>query len=135
MAFKQALSALRRKGAISLNGLLAGNFDLPIFDTVLSRYTIIDASTILLRGKTFKLPQQRGFIDIPTTVGEHIRKKKMELGLFQTDVARMFNVSAGCITYWENNRSEPQINYYPLIIEFLGYFPLHIDLSTIHGEI
>ena len=59
----------------------------------------------------------------------------MELGLFQADVARMFNVSADCITYWENNRSEPQINYYPLIIEFLGYFPLHIDLSTIHGKI
>ena len=75
IAFKQALAALRIKGTISLNGLPTGNFDLPIFDTVLNRYTIIDASTILLRGKTFKLPQQRGFIEIPTTVGEHTRKK------------------------------------------------------------
>ena len=40
IAFKQGLSALRRKGVISLNGLPPGGFDLPIFDTVLNRYTI-----------------------------------------------------------------------------------------------
>jgi propanol-preferring alcohol dehydrogenase len=40
IAFSQALAALRRKGTISLNGLPPGSFDLPIFDTVLNRYTI-----------------------------------------------------------------------------------------------
>jgi alcohol dehydrogenase, propanol-preferring len=40
IAFKQGLSALRRKGTISLNGLPPGSFDLPIFDTVLNRYTV-----------------------------------------------------------------------------------------------
>jgi propanol-preferring alcohol dehydrogenase len=40
IAFKQGLSALRRKGVISLNGLPPGGFELPIFDTVLNRYTI-----------------------------------------------------------------------------------------------
>lgn len=40
IAFSQGLSALRRKGVISLNGLPPGSFDLPIFDTVLNRYTI-----------------------------------------------------------------------------------------------
>jgi propanol-preferring alcohol dehydrogenase len=40
IAFKQGLSSLRRKGVISLNGLPPGGFDLPIFDTVLNRYTI-----------------------------------------------------------------------------------------------
>ena len=40
IAFKQGLSALRRKGVISLNGLPPGGFDLPIFDTVINRYTI-----------------------------------------------------------------------------------------------
>lgn len=39
-AFRQALSTLRRKGTISLNGLPPGSFDLPIFETVLNRYTI-----------------------------------------------------------------------------------------------
>lgn len=40
IAFKQGLSALRRKGTLSLNGLPPGNFDLPIFDTVLNRHTV-----------------------------------------------------------------------------------------------
>ncbi|MFA6059062.1 MAG: alcohol dehydrogenase AdhP [Taibaiella sp.] len=40
IAFKQGLSTLRRKGTISLNGLPPGSFDLPIFDTVLNRYTV-----------------------------------------------------------------------------------------------
>ncbi len=40
IAFKQGLSALRRKGTLSLNGLPPGSFDLPIFDTVLNRLTI-----------------------------------------------------------------------------------------------
>ncbi|TCC95041.1 helix-turn-helix domain-containing protein [Pedobacter hiemivivus] len=59
----------------------------------------------------------------------------MELRIFQTDVAKMFSVSEDCITYWENNRSKPQINHYPRIIQFLGYFPFELDTSTIKGQI
>lgn len=40
VAFSQGLSALRRKGTLSLNGLPPGDFQLPIFDTVLNRFTI-----------------------------------------------------------------------------------------------
>lgn len=39
-AFKQGLSMLRRKGTLALTGLPPGSFDLPIFETVLNRYTI-----------------------------------------------------------------------------------------------
>lgn len=47
----------------------------------------------------------------------------------------MFKVSADCITYWENNRNEPQVKHYPRIIEFLGYFPLMFDITTIAGKL
>ena len=40
IAFSQGISALRRKGTISLNGLPPGSFELPIFQTVLNRYTV-----------------------------------------------------------------------------------------------
>jgi len=40
VAFKQGISALRKKGTIALNGLPPGSFDLPIFETVLNRYTV-----------------------------------------------------------------------------------------------
>jgi len=40
IAFKQGISALRRKGTIALNGLPKGSFDLPIFETVINAYTV-----------------------------------------------------------------------------------------------
>ncbi len=40
IAFKQGISVLRKKGTIALNGLPPGSFDLPIFETVLNRYTV-----------------------------------------------------------------------------------------------
>lgn len=40
VAFSQGLSTLRKKGTIALNGLPPGSFDLPIFQTVLNRYTV-----------------------------------------------------------------------------------------------
>ncbi|GGH15224.1 alcohol dehydrogenase AdhP [Pedobacter zeae] len=40
IAFNQALTALRRKGTVSLNGLPSGSFNLSIFETVLNRFTI-----------------------------------------------------------------------------------------------
>ena len=40
VAFRQGLSALRKKGTLSLNGLPPGSFDLPIFETVLNRLTV-----------------------------------------------------------------------------------------------
>jgi len=40
IAFEQGIGMLRRKGTIALNGLPKGNFDLPIFETVLNRYTV-----------------------------------------------------------------------------------------------
>lgn len=71
----------------------------------------------------------------PTSIGEHIRKKRIELKLFQKDLADLFGVSEDCITYWENNRSTPQIHYYPVIIKFLAYCPFELDLTTFEGRI
>jgi len=69
----------------------------------------------------------------PASIGEHIKKKRMDLKLFQSDVAKIFDVSTDCVTYWENNRSSPQIIFYPKIIEFLGYNPLNFDETNISG--
>lgn len=71
----------------------------------------------------------------PTTIGEHIRKKRIESRLLQADIAKILNVSEDCITYWENNRSTPQIQYFPHIIRFLGYSPLEFDETTFGGRL
>lgn len=59
----------------------------------------------------------------------------MDLKLSQNDVAKILDVSTDCVTYWENNRSTPQIIFYPKIIEFLGYSPLDFDETTLSGRI
>ncbi len=61
--------------------------------------------------------------DTMTTIGDHIRKRRIELNLLQRDVARQIGVSEDCITYWENGRSTPQRRFVTKIKEFLGYFP------------
>jgi len=71
----------------------------------------------------------------PVSIGEHIKKKRMDLRQFQSDVAKIFGVSTDCVTYWENNRSTPQLIFYPKIMEFLGYSPLDFDKTTLSGRI
>jgi len=72
-----------------------------------------------------------GYPAFPKTIGEHIRKRRMDLGLFQKDVAEIVDTSIDCITFWENGRSQPQIHYYPKIISLLGYYPFEESDSFI----
>lgn len=80
-------------------------------------------------------PMHLGYLQNPASIGEHIKKRRMDLKLFQSDVAKIFNVSTDCVTYWENNRSTPRIIFYPKIMEFLGYSPLDFDETTLSGRI
>ncbi len=56
------------------------------------------------------------------TIGDHIRKKRIDLGLFQRQVAEIIGVCEHTIHGWENG-TEPELVHIPKIIEFLGYVP------------
>ena len=84
---------------------------------------------------TLKSAVKSGYPKSPQTIGEHIRKRRMDLQLKQEELAVIFDVSTDTITNWENNRSTPQISYYPALISFLGYLPTDIDASTFGGRI
>ena len=60
----------------------------------------------------------------PKTIGNHIRKRRLNLGLSQHEVAKMIAVSDDTIRQWEKNVYKPLIRFYPKIIEFLTYVPL-----------
>lgn len=57
------------------------------------------------------------------TLGDHIKKRRLDLGLFQKDVAVTIGVDTCTITNWEKGHSEPELRYIPRIIEFLRYGP------------
>jgi len=61
----------------------------------------------------------------PQTIGEHIKKKRLALGLTQKAVAKLIRVTEFSVIHWENAEHQPR-NAPTLqrIIRFLGYDPL-----------
>lgn len=56
----------------------------------------------------------------PTTIGEHIKRRRLEVGLYQKDVARMIRVSPWTILNWEKGNTKPTVRRIPSLIGFLG---------------
>ena len=59
-----------------------------------------------------------------STLGDHIRSRRLGLNLLQGQVAEQIGVGEATITNWERNATTPPIRYIPAIIQFLGYDPL-----------
>jgi transcriptional regulator with XRE-family HTH domain len=47
----------------------------------------------------------------------------MDLGLRQSDVADRIGVWTSTVNYWEKNRFNPEVQYVPKVVAFLGYDP------------
>lgn len=60
----------------------------------------------------------------PVTVGDHIRKRRRELGLLQREAAERIGVTECSVYNWENGVSSPDFRKLPAIIAFLGYNPV-----------
>ena len=57
------------------------------------------------------------------TLGDHLRKRRLDLRLLQKEVAKNIGVNKSTITNWELNHNFPELRYIPSIIDFLGYWP------------
>ena len=69
-----------------------------------------------------------------TTLGDHIRKRRLDLNLLQKDVAIMLVVDTTTINNWERNRCQPRLYLFPRIAKFLGYSPFPTEAKTTIGE-
>jgi transcriptional regulator with XRE-family HTH domain len=67
----------------------------------------------------------------PNTLGEHLRKRRLERGRTQRQVSVELLVTQDTFLLWEQDRAKPSARYYPAIFGFLGYDPLPapIDLA------
>ena len=72
---------------------------------------------------TLTAPKPRDYATDPQTLGEHLKKRRRELGLYQQEVALRMEVNEWTYHTWETNKAEPIITMYPRIIDFLGYYP------------
>ena len=84
---------------------------------------------------TAKKPFSEAYPKTLQTIGDHLRKKRLDLKLFQKDVARLLGVTTSTVTNWEKNRGGTAIRFIPKIIEFLGYNPLIETAPTIGKQI
>jgi len=69
------------------------------------------------------LPKPPGYPVHPQSLGEHLRKRRLDLALYQRQVATKLGVDEITIVNWEKERTQPSIRQLPKIIAFLGYVP------------
>jgi DNA-binding XRE family transcriptional regulator len=86
-------------------------------------------SITLAASKPTKIPQN------PRTWGEHIKKRRLELGLFQAQVAKIIGVDESTVVNWEKEHTNPMLWTIPKIIEFLGYKPNLMQNLTLGQKI
>lgn len=66
---------------------------------------------------------KRGLVASPTRLGEHLRNRRLILGLRQEDVAARLRTMREVYDRWERNEREPVISEWPGILSFLDCYP------------
>jgi DNA-binding transcriptional regulator YiaG len=67
------------------------------------------------------------------TLGDHIRNRRLDLSLFQKQVADQLAVSEDTISNWEGNTTSPAVRHVPAILGFLGYDPIPVAQGLPEG--
>jgi DNA-binding transcriptional regulator YiaG len=60
---------------------------------------------------------------LPHSLGEHVRKRRLDLGLGQREAAAQMGVHVETLKFWERGVLKPAIGIMPKVIEFLGTNP------------
>ena len=59
----------------------------------------------------------------PVTLGDHLKKARIERGLTQSNAVAFLSVSVTTLHDWETGKTIPAVKHWPAIMEFLGYCP------------
>lgn len=68
-------------------------------------------------------PLPRAYPQALITIGDHLRRRRLDLGLLQREVAERLRTQPCSVTNWELNHTEPELRFVPGIVRFLGYAP------------
>lgn len=63
------------------------------------------------------------------TIGDHLRAKRLDLGLKQRELAKTIGATESAVVSWEKSGKTPSLPYMPAIIAFLGYSPVPLGES------
>lgn len=87
---------------------------------------------VTLRGQR---PYPLGYPKSYITIGDHIRKGRIDLRLFQREVAERLGVDEATIYLWESNRVKPSLSAMPKIVKLLGYMPYEAPAKRFGAKI
>lgn len=66
----------------------------------------------------------KGYPENPGTVGEHLRKRRLDLRQTQVQTARQFGITPTAYIKWESGHIVPSVSKWPEVLRFLAYDPL-----------
>jgi len=69
------------------------------------------------------------------TIGDHLKKKRLDLQMTQKDVAAKLQTTVCTYRGWERNQRNPSCRYMPKIIKFLGYTPFDTEFEDLGQKI
>jgi transcriptional regulator with XRE-family HTH domain len=70
---------------------------------------------------------KKGRVCSPQTLGEHLRNRRLQLGLRQQDVAENLGTLREVYDRWERGDRDQVISEWPAILAFLGYYPFPVN--------
>lgn len=59
----------------------------------------------------------------PASLGDHLKKRRMDLGITQKEAARGIGADQWTVINWEKGLTQPAVRFVPGIIKFLGFDP------------
>jgi DNA-binding XRE family transcriptional regulator len=68
-------------------------------------------------------PKNSAYLTEVRTLGDHVRLRRLEMGLTQPQLAALLGVDKMTINNWETVRQTPSLRLTPLLIELLGCVP------------
>jgi transcriptional regulator with XRE-family HTH domain len=80
-----------------------------------------------------KKPQNTAYPKILKPLGDHLRKRRIDLNLYQKDVAKLIGVDSLTFCNWENNLTSLRLYLLSKALDFLCYNPLQSNATTL-GE-
>ena len=67
--------------------------------------------------------RERRTIPNPQTLGEHLKKRRKELGLLQRGAAERMGIWTETYANWEKDKTKPVASQFRPVVAFLGYDP------------
>jgi DNA-binding XRE family transcriptional regulator len=68
-----------------------------------------------------KKPRDKAYPKELTTIGDAIRKRRLDLGLLQKDVAKIVGCDKTTILNWERGHTHPSANHMPQVMIFMAH--------------